>query len=121
MMQLSMSEYGKADASFQAAGGEQGIRQLVDCFYDQMRDNPAYHRIWDWHPHDGDKEESRDKLARFLCGWLGGPKRYQEKYGSIQIPTVHRHLAVSDVERDMWLDCMRYALAQQGYPEQFKE
>ena len=28
--------YGQGDASFQAAGGQQGLRCLVDAFYDQM-------------------------------------------------------------------------------------
>lgn len=131
MAQLSLNEFGQGDASFLAAGGEAGIRKLIDCFYDCMRDNPKYRRIWDWHPHssdssnlvDGDdhiKEQSRDKLASFLCGWMGGPKRYQEKFGPIHIPQVHMHLSVTSVERDMWLDCMREALEMQEYSADFK-
>ena len=30
-------------------------------------------------------EESRDKLARFLCFYMNGPHLYQEKYGTIQL------------------------------------
>lgn len=120
-MEISHSQYGRGDASFQAAGGEEGIRKLVDTFYDNMRDKPDYQRIWSWHPHPGDKEESRDKLARFLCSWTGGPKRYQEKYGGISIPQVHAHLEVTEVERDMWLDCMREALQAQEYEQGIKE
>ena len=84
--------YGHGDATFRAAGGEQGIRQLVDSFYDIMSEKPQYERIFRWHP---DPHEARDKLARFLCGWMGGPRRYHEKYGAISIPKVHAHLAVT--------------------------
>jgi|GEM_PF-6394021 hypothetical protein len=31
-MEISQSQYGRGDASFQAAGGEEGIRKLVDTF-----------------------------------------------------------------------------------------
>lgn len=109
--------YGFRDTTYKAVGGEDGIRKLVDSFYDTMMSNPKYKRIYDWHP-DGDT--AREKLARFLCGWMGGPKRYQEKYGPISIPAVHAHLAVTAAERDMWLDCMTDALAVQAYPDELK-
>ena len=56
--------YGRGDATFQAVGGEEGLRQLVDTFYDIMKNNADYRTIWDWHPKD--KQLSRDKLYRFL-------------------------------------------------------
>ena len=82
--------YGVGDASFQAAGGREGIFKLVNEFFDRMGSDDRFATIWDMHPDD--KEMSRDKLTRFLCGWLGGPKLYHEKYGSIGIPRVHAHL-----------------------------
>lgn len=107
--------YGRADNTYQAAGQEAGIRKLVDCFYDIMGENPGYSTIRSWHPRNS--EISRDKLARFLCGWMGGPARYQERYGSIDIPRAHAHLQVKEAERDQWLACMQEALALQDYPE----
>ena len=115
----SKPDYGTGDATFQAAGGQAGIRKLIDSFFDIMGSNPAYKRIYDWHPDD--IEESRDKLALFLCGWMGGPRLFPEKYGQIAIPKVHSHLKVTEVERDMWLNCMREALALQDYPETLKQ
>lgn len=108
------SKFGYRDTTFHAAGGEEGIRRLVNCFYDIMSTRDEYSRIYDWHP-DGDI--ARDKLARFLCGWMGGPRRYQEKYGSISIPKVHAHLPITDIERDLWLNCMGEALTQQPYSD----
>ncbi len=107
--------YGDLDATFQAAGGEAGIRALVDSFYDIMSTKPEYTRIHQWHP--ADNQLSRDKLARFLCGWMGGPRLYQQAYGPISIPAVHAHLPITEAERDQWLGCMDEALAQQPYPQ----
>lgn len=117
-MRHTPAQYGIGDSSYRAAGGEHGIRMLVDCFFDYMDRLPEAQRIRNMHPEN--LEESRDKLARFLCGWLGGPKRYQEKYGSISIPAVHQHLDIADSERDAWLKCMNHALHDQPYSADFK-
>jgi len=70
--------------------------------------------------HPDDLDVSRDKLARFLCGWLGGPKLYNEKYGAIGIPRVHQHLAIATPERDQWLCCMQESVAEQPFDASFK-
>lgn len=110
--------YGDGDASFQAAGGEPGIRRLVEDFYAAMGELPQARKILEMHPTD--LSVSIDKLARFLCGWLGGPKLFREKYGPIRIPVAHRHLQIGVAERDAWLDCMREALKKQPFADDFK-
>lgn len=112
-------EFGTADASFQAAGGQAGIRKLVDAFYDEMELQDYAATILSMHPSN--LEISRDKLARFLCGWLGGPKLYSEKYGSISIPDAHAHLDIGLAERDAWLACMKAAIDRQPYDAAFKK
>jgi len=110
--------FGEGDASFREAGGEQGLRRLVDRFYDAMERRPDARRIRRMHAKD--LSVARDKLSRFLCGWLGGPKRYSEKYGPIQIPRAHVRFAIGAAERDAWLACMREAIAEQPYDDAFK-
>jgi len=110
--------YGEGDASYQAAGGEVGIRRLVDRFYDLMDSRPDASTIRRMHPRD--LEGSRDKLARFLCGWLGGPARYSEKYGPIKLPRAHARFPIGAAERDAWLACMSEALVDQPMDEAFK-
>ena len=114
----SIPLYGFSDASFQAAGGEAGIRKLVDDFYRFMHELPEAAVIRAMHKPD--LTESRDKLTLFLCGWMGGPRLYHEKYGSINIPRDHAHLPVGEAERDAWLLCMEKALALQDYAPEFK-
>jgi hemoglobin len=116
-MESDSPPYGTGDASFRAAGGVDGIRDLVDAFYRIMDSRQDARRIRGMHPQD--LEVSRDKLARFLCGWLGGPRRYAEKYGTLSIPRAHGHLPIGDADRDAWLLCMGRAIAAQPYPPGF--
>jgi len=114
-----MKEYGVGDNSFQAAGGEEGIRKLVDEFYHQMEILPEAQHIRSL--HKADLDIVKDKLSVFLIGWLGGPRKYAEKCGSISIPMFHRYLDIKEAERDAWLLCMKEALKDQDYDEDFKE
>ena len=111
--------YGVGDASYRAAGGRVGIAKLVDAFYRIMDELPEAQVIRRMHP--ADLAESRDKLTRFLCGWMNGPKLYAEKYGPIKIPQAHAHLRVGPDEREAWLTCMRHAIAEQDYADDFAE
>jgi hemoglobin len=112
-------QYGVGDASYQAAGGEVGIRKLVDDFYDAMEQLPEAEKIRKMHP--ADLTVSRDKLTLFLCGWLNGPRSYAQKYGPIRIPQVHSHLEIGRSERDAWLRCMEEALKTQPYAAEFRK
>ena len=112
------AEYGVGDISFRAAGGIEGIRKLVDVFYDFMDSLDEAQTVRALHP--GDLSLARDKLACFLSGWLNGPKLYAAKYGPIHIPRAHAHLSIGVKERDAWLLCMARALEEQPYPEEFK-
>ena len=109
--------FGVDDTSFKAAGGYDGLRALVDEFYRLMHDEAHTETIRSMHP--GDLTVSRDKLTRFLCGWLGGPRLYSEKYGALNIPGAHSHLPIGEGERDQWLWCMRKAIASQPYSKEF--
>lgn len=110
--------YGDGPASFNAAGGEAGIRQLVDRFYDFMDTLEEASTIRRMHPKD--LSLSREKLALFLCGWMGGPMLYTQKYGTVRIPVFHSQFKIGITERDAWLLCMQKALQEQPYAEDFK-
>ena len=111
--------YGFEDTSFKAAGGVEGILKLVKDFYRIMNELPDAKVIRKMHPDN--LEVSIDKLARFLCGWLGGPNLFNERYGPISIPAAHAHMVIHEHERDSWLQCMQQALVLQEYEHAFKE
>jgi hemoglobin len=95
-----------------------GITKLVDAFYDLMDSLPEAKHIRDMHPED--LTLSRQKLAYFLSGWMGGPRLYAEHFGSISIPKAHMHLTIESEERDAWMLCMEKALSKMNYPDSLK-
>lgn len=110
--------YGVKDASYLAAGGEAGLRQLCCDFYYFMETLPIAKKIRKM--HQDELEMMIDKLTLFLSMWLGGPKTYQEKYNFIGMPAAHQHLVIGEDEREAWLLCMDLALEKQDFEESFK-
>ena len=113
------SKYGTENQSYLAAGEFDGLFKLVTDFYEVMSTEPFAKTIRDMHPED--LEVSIDKLAHFLSGWLGGPKLFQKKHGSISIPGVHRPFVIDMPEHDAWLLCMEMALVKQDYTQEFRD
>ncbi|WP_342246531.1 group II truncated hemoglobin [Pseudomonas sp. OTU5201] len=111
--------FGTGDASYQAAGGIDGLRRLVDDFYRLMDELPEAADLRRLHPES--LELSRDKLACFLSGWLGGPKLFSEKYGSISIPSFHAQWPIDESLSAAWLGCMERAIALQPFSPAFAD
>jgi hemoglobin len=97
---------------FERLGGEPGVRALVDRFYDLMDLAPDLARIRGLHP--GNLGGLRDKLFWFLCGWLGGPDLYVQRFGHPRLRARHLPYAIGIAERDQWLACMAQAMADQA-------
>jgi hemoglobin len=97
---------------FERLGGEAGVRALVDRFYDLMDLEPAYTQLRAVHPPTLDA--ARDKLFWFLCGWLGGPDHYVQRFGHPRLRARHLPYAIGIVERDQWMACMLQAMQEQA-------
>ena len=95
---------------FERFGGEARVRALVDRFYDLMDLEPAYAELRALHP--GTLDGSRDKLFWFLCGWLGGPSHYTDRFGHPMLRARHLPFAIGIRERDQWMACMRQAMVE---------
>jgi hemoglobin len=102
----------ESTAPFQRLGGEEAVRALVDRFYDLMDLEPQYQRIRALHP--GALDGSRDKLFWFLCGWLGGPNHYIDRFGHPMLRARHLPFAIGNAERDLWMACMTQAMHECG-------
>lgn len=97
---------------FERLGGEAAVRGLVDRFYDLMDLEPAYAQLRAVHPATLDN--ARDKLFWFLCGWLGGPNHYIERFGHPRLRARHLPYPIGTVERDQWMACMIQAMGEVG-------
>jgi len=110
---------GDAPVPFELLGGDSGVRVLVDRFYDLMDLEPQFAGIRALHPTSLDG--SRDKLFWFLCGWLGGPNHYIERFGHPRLRARHLPYAIGLAERDQWMACMMQAMDEQGVEPEFAQ
>jgi hemoglobin len=102
-------------AAFEALGGETLVQALVERFYDLMELDPAYAALRA--VHGPDLAQAREKLTWFLCGWLGGPQHYTERFGHPRLRMRHMPYSIGILERDQWLACMDQAMGEVGMAE----
>ena len=109
----------RPESTYDRIGGDEGLKQLVDTFYNYMDSLPEAKTIRDFHPKD--LRSSREKLFMFLSGWMGGPNRYIAAFGHPRLRARHLPFSIGNKERDQWLLCMRKALDDQNIDAMFKE
>lgn len=93
---------------YEQLGGAEGVRALVDRFYELMDQLPEAKGIRDLHP--ADLTGSADKLYKFLSGFLGGPPLYVNEFGHPRLRARHLPFPIGVSERDQWVLCMETAL-----------
>lgn len=96
------------DDAIDRLGGEEGLRRLVDRFYDHMDQQPFAAPIRAMHARD--LSESRRRLWLFLVGRFGGPQRYVEERGHPRLRMRHAPFAIGLPEAQQWMGCMDLAL-----------
>lgn len=108
-----------APLPFDLLGGADGVRRLVDRFYDLMDSAPEAVHIRALHATS--LKASREKLYLYLTGWTGGPQLYIEKYGHPRLRARHLPFPIASRERDEWLWCMDRALDEHPMPDALRE
>ena len=77
-------------------GGEDRVKALVERFYDLMDLESDFARLRE--VHGPSLAKARQNTVWFLCGWMGGPQYYTEKYGHPRLritkgaPDVAQHI-----------------------------
>ncbi len=95
------------------------MQALVERFYDLMDLEPAYAALRA--SHGADLHDARQKLFWFLCGWLGGPQHYIERFGHPRLKARHMPFKIGIAERDQWLACMHQAMVETQVPVVLRE
>lgn len=103
------------ETPFAWIGGEEKVKTLVERFYDLMDLEPGYSALRA--AHGSELVNARQRLFWFLCGWLGGPQHYTEKFGHPKLRLRHMPFAIGILERDQWLACMDQAMGETGVDE----
>lgn len=97
---------------FERIGGEAKVQALVDRFYDLMDLEPRYAELRA--AHGTELERARQNLFWFLCGWLGGPQHYTDRFGHPRLKMRHMPFKIGIAERDQWVQAMDQAMGEVG-------
>ena len=100
------------EAEVYATIGEQGFVNLIRAFYRQI---PTDSILGPMYPSQ-DLTGAEERLREFLVGRFGGPLRYMEQRGHPRLRMRHAPFAVDAAARNRWMELMRRALDEVGFP-----
>ena len=104
---------------YELMGGKETLARLVERFYFHMDSLPETTGIRQMHAKD--LTATKQKLFKFLSGWLGGPDLFVEEYGHPRLRRRHFPFAIGESERDQWMLCMNYALKEIGLADELQQ
>ncbi len=116
---MNIEEKPTFDTPFAWMGGEDKVKALTERFYDLMDLEPGYAALRA--AHGPDLGGAREKLFWFLCGWLGGPQHYTDRFGHPRLRMRHMPFKIGEIERDQWLACMAQAMAETDVPTELAD
>lgn len=104
---------------YEHAGGEIGLHRLEDTFYASVLADPLLQPLFGaGQPHHV------DHLTAFTAESFGGPARFTRELGGfLALIDVHRHLEITEEQRQRFVDLYMAALDEVGMPddEPFRE
>jgi hemoglobin len=104
--------------AYELLGGEAALRELVERFYGHMDTLPEAAEIRAMHAPD--LAGAKDKLFKFLSGWMGGPNLYWQEFGHPRLRMRHFPFSIGVRERDQWMLCMAKALDDMPMETEFR-
>ena len=104
---------------YELMGSEKTLIHLVERFYFYMDSLPEATDIRQMHAED--LTSTKQKLFKFLSGWLGGPDLFVQEYGHPRLRRRHFPFAIGESERDQWMLCMNYALKEINMADELQQ
>jgi hemoglobin len=103
-----------AESLYELAGGAETMHRLAATFYRYMFDDPLMLPLF----HDLN-EDHVGRMALWLGEFFGGPRNHtKERGGFYTMVSVHEPLAISDAQRDRWINYMMAACEEVNLPQQ---
>jgi hemoglobin len=99
-----------AQTVIERMGGEAAVRALVEQFYDLVETLPQGAQILRLHFRGHGMAHVRAEQFDFLCGFLGGRRRYLERHGHMNLREIHAHVPIRPEDAENWLHCMTIAM-----------
>ena len=104
-------------SAYERLGGDDGVRALVERFYDIIEQEEYAEELHLLHRRGFGVAPSREEQFNYLSGFFGGPQRYVMKHGHARLKEIHEHVPIGPEMRDLWLRCMDQAIAGSGLDE----
>jgi hemoglobin len=101
--------------AIQALGGEDGLRTLVEHFYDLIETLPEGAKIQSLHFQGHGIAQTRIEQFNFLSGFCGGRQYYLEKHRHMNVKEIHAHVPIETKDAEDWLTVMDRALGDLGH------
>ncbi|ALS20503.1 MULTISPECIES: globin [Paenibacillus] len=95
---------------YEAMGGADGIRKLVEAFYPKVQEHPLLAPLF---PED--IAPVMEKQYMFLTQFFGGPPLFSEQYGHPMMRARHMAFPITPERAEAWLGCMKKALQETGW------
>ncbi len=92
---------------FDAAGGMDFFRRLVDAFYERVAVDAPLLALY---PEPDDLAGARERLTLFLAQYWGGPATYSDTRGHPRLRMRHMPFVIDEDARDRWLAAMMGAI-----------
>jgi hemoglobin len=97
---------------YEHAGGEQAIHRLEEAFYASVLADPLLQPLFgEGQPHHV------EHLTMFTAESFGGPPRFSAELGFAHLIAVHRHLGISEEQRERFVTLYMRALEQSDLPQ----
>jgi hemoglobin len=106
------------ESLYEHAGGEEALHRLEEIFYDKVLADPILKTLFTER-----RPTHVDHLSWFTAEAFGGPTRFTKELGFQHIIDVHRHLKITDEQRDRFVALYLESLDEAGLPddERFRE
>jgi len=97
---------------YDAIGGHDTIKRVVDRFYDGVATDPVLRPMYP----EADLSGARHRLTMFLEQYWGGPSTYQEQRGHPRLRMRHAPFRITPAAAERWLTHFRAGLDEVALP-----
>jgi hemoglobin len=103
---------------YEFAGGEEALHRLEDTFYGSVLKDPLLQPLF-----GAGKPQHVDHLTAFTAESFGGPDRFSRELGFAHLINVHRHLQITEEQRQRFVELYVAAMDLADLPDnqEFRE
>ena len=96
-------------------GGEAGLKELVEHFYDLVESAPEAEPLLALHMDGHGLSHTREEQFNFMSGFMGGRQYYLEKHRHMNVREIHAHVPIFAQDAELWLSVMDRTLQDLGH------